>query len=279
MVLASSAFAQLPESAAAEAAGPERFARWVDRLPEVLDFSLPDLGSDEGIAVTARPHLGDLLNRDYLRIPIRFHAKWRGTEASAEVQPYFTHGLGHPASLGFTGFQLGLKRQWAIANHPATGVSAGINYSSPLSRPPADITDGYRHTTPYVGATFPLSTRWKLTGFSTLGADIITKSDIPSNFRRNELHGNSLSLTFGGAREFKRFQLSLSVTHSNTILMSNESNGVTTIRPAVLIPIERFFSPSIHLFPTLGAEATWGPDGQEIGVSGKVRVEFDIFKR
>ena len=279
LLLAATAFGQAAGTETSEADAGDRLARWVDRLPEVLDFSLPDFGSDEGIEVTARPHLGDLVNRDYLRVPIRFRAKWRGTEASAEVQTYFTHGLRNSTSSGFAGFQLGLKRDWPLRARPGTGFSTGINYSSPLSRPPDDITDGYRHTTPYVGATFPLSARWKLTGFSTLGADIITKSDLPSNFRKNELHGNALSLTLGAAREFSRFQLSLSVTHSNTSLMTDESSGVTTVRPGVLIPIERFFTSSIRLFPTLGADAVWGPDGQELGFSGKVRVEFDLVRR
>jgi len=151
-----------------------------------------------------------------------------------------------------------------------------VNFSAPLSRPPAELTDGYRHTLPYVGATYPLWRKWNVLGYGTLAADLLSSTALPSTFGLNQLHANALSLSLGAARDWPRFRLTLTTTYATTALMSNETNHVFGVRPNVLIPIKPLKNSRLRVLLNLGGRAIWGPDKRELGFSSSLRVEFDL---
>ncbi len=250
---------------------------FIDRLPDFLADRLPSLEPTGAMRVYVRPHFGDFVHRDYVRIPVGIRDKITDTvECTAEVESYVTHGLSGSAGYGFSSLKLGVKREHLLPNFGDGGVSIGLNYQTPLSRPPIDLTDGYRHLQPYIAATHPLVPAWKVLGYAGLGADLLAGTPIPGHFGRNQLHTNSLTFGSGIAREWPRIHGSLTATVTTSSLMGNESKQVYALRPEVVVPWKSRTNSKNQVLFTLGGRAIHGPDGNELGVSGSVRIEFKL---
>ena len=156
----------------------------------------------------------------------------------------------------------------------------GADYFTPLSRPPRELSDGFRHATAYVGLTRRiLPPRWKLVGYASLGADLLDGTSLDPNFGENQLHGNSLSLAVGATRQWRRFRAALTTTWSTTALITDEKHDVYAVRPDFLIPLNLKEGYHTRLLLTVGARAIWGPDGFDQGISSSVRVEFGTYRR
>ena len=150
-----------------------------------------------------------------------------------------------------------------------------MDFITPLSRPPRDLSDGYQHTVPYVAVSKLLMPDCDLVGYSTLGIDLLNSTNLPSNFGRNQLHSNSSTVSGGLSRDWKKFQTLLTASYSTTALLSNETHQVFGLRPAIVFPLTRWQGRHTRLTATLGGWSIWGPDGHELGASGSVRVEFN----
>lgn len=278
------ALASTSLSAAAPAAAPTPAASsvwnlpdFIDRLPDFLSERLPGLEPSGAVRLYVRPHFGDFLHRDYVRIPVGIRDKVSETiECSAEVESYLTHGLGDAAGYGFSSLQLGVKREHVLPSLGNGGISVGLNYQAPLSRPPLDLTDGHRHLQPYVAATHPLVPAWKVLGYAGFGADFLDRTAMPAHFGRNQLHSNSLTVGAGIAREWERIHGSLTATIATSSLISNEGKQVFSLRPEIVVPWKSTSGTKTQVLFTLGARAIHGPDGNEFGVSGSMRVEFKL---
>jgi hypothetical protein len=159
-------------------------------------------------------------------------------------------------------------------------MSIGVNFSTPIGRPPLALTDGFRRTDPFVTYTRPLSARLHLVGFASFGADMLAHTSLPNGFGTNALHSNSLNGAVGATREFKYFTVSASLNGATTALMSKHALQVFSINPRVTIPAENIFPalcaklPHWHINLTLSAHATTGPDGQQYGTGSSLSVNF-----
>lgn len=248
-------------------------ASLLDRLPDLTDQGLPGFAPEGALRLYLRPRLGDLFHENYFRLPVGARLKLSETfEVNSEIGTYFTHGLRESVGNGFYQFRIGIKREVVLT--PDTGLSYGIDFATPLSRPPVDITDGLRHTTPYVTLTHSLSPDVGLVGFATLGADLIDYTPLQLNFSENELRANSLILTLGVAREWRRMHVILRVFDGNTAPLSKISQNVFGFRPSIGVPFLRRPDGTPRFTATFEGRAVWGPDGFESGVATRVR--FDL---
>jgi len=262
--------------AAAPASPGWDFFQFVDELPDTIADLLPDNRPKGSLRVYIRPRYGDLIRRDYLRVPVG--TRWQITEnieSTAEVEGYFTHGLGGSAGDGFSGLLLGLKCEHVLSVRDDGGFSLGVNFTSPLSRPPQELTDGHRHLLPFIAATRPLLAQWQLLGYASLGADLLQHTAMPAHFGRNELHANSLVLSAGAAREWPRFRAALTASVASTAVVSDERRQVFALRPEVVVPL-RPAGAHTRVLLTLGGRAVWGPDGHDLGVTSSVRIETQV---
>lgn len=251
------------------------FGELLDRIPNFGSLELPGFMSEDMFRFYSSPRFGDLLHRDYLRVPVGVRAKLTGKlEAHAEVEGYFTHGLGDGAGYGFDRLGVGGKYELSPPSTSAAAWITGVDFETPLSRPPAELSDGHRHVLPYVSVSRTVVPDWKLLGYGSLGADLLSHTALPPHFGQNQLHTNALTLVAGVARDWRRFNTSLTATYSTSALISNEDAHVFSLRPAIVIPLTRLEGKRTRLILTLGGRSTWGPDGYEIGASGSVRVEF-----
>lgn len=254
--------------------GPEQFlSDFIDRLPELLDVGLPSFAPPGAVRLYAHPRFGDLLHEDYFRLPIGARLKIdRHIEVQAELGTYFTHGIGDSAGNGLYQLRLGLRNEQVLSERH--GISAGVEFTTPLSRPPRDITDGLRHTTPFVTLTRTIAPQWGLVGFGTLSLDLIDRTSIPPNYRENQLRENSAMLMLGVAREWRRLHLIFRIFNANTAPMGGEGDNVFGIRPSIGVPLLRRADGSPRATATFEGRAIWGPDGFETGVSTRVRVDL-----
>ncbi len=250
-------------------------ADFFDRLPDLLDFGLPSFAPPGDLSIYAHPRFGDLIHEDYFRIPVGGRVKLsEDIELNSELGTYFTHGLrSGDAGNGLYQFGLGLKREQALS--PDAGWSSGIGWVTPLSRPPHGITDGLRHTLPFVTFTRTIVPSWGgAVGFVTVGGDLLARTHLQPDYIRNELRADSLVLTLGMAREWRRMHVILQVYDGSTALLSHLHENVFGIRPSVGIPFMRRPDGSPRAIVTFEGRAVWGPDGFETGVNTSVRVDF-----
>ena len=251
---------------------------FIDRLPDLFPDRLPSFDRTGALRIYVRPHFGDFLHRDYVRIPVGVRAKvTENFESSTELEGYVTHGLGDAsAGYGFSNLRLGAKCEHVLPEFGVGGFSVGLNYQMPLGRPPLDLTDGYRHLQPYIAATHPLMPSWPMLGYATLSADMLDRTVLKENFGRNQLHSNSLTFSAGVAHEWTRFHGSLTATVNSSALMSDETKQVYSLRPEVVLPWKSRSGSKTQVLLTLGGRVVHGPDGTELGVSGSMRVEFNL---
>jgi hypothetical protein len=260
---------------AANGSAPWDLAEFVDRLPDLFSERLPGFEPMGAMRIYVRPHFGDFLHRDFVRVPVGSRVKVTETiECTAELQSYFTHGLRHDAGNGLSGLHLGIKREHMLPALNEGGFSVGIDYDTPLSRPPQELTDGFRHFDPFLAATRTLVPKWKLLGYATLSADLLAATAMPPHFGRNQLHANSLAISAGIAHQWSRFHGSLTASYASTMLMSNERHHVFALRPEIVFPWKVQPASRAQILFTVGGRAVRGPDGTELGVSSSVRIEF-----
>jgi hypothetical protein len=162
---------------------------FLDQLPDLRRFDMPQF-HDERVRISVRPHFGDIVRRDYLRLPVSVRVQPdKQLELISELEGYFTHGLRDATGYGLSRLRLGAKREQTLdENHPLAW-SYGVDFYTPLSRPPRELSDGFRHTTPYAAITRQVVPRWKLIGFASVGADLIDHTQLTPNFGRNQLRG------------------------------------------------------------------------------------------
>ncbi len=260
---------------------PWRWDQLVDSWPDLLDQNLPSLKPSGAVKVYVRPHFGDFFRKDYVRIPVGVRVKVaERIELSSEVEGYLTHGLRDSFSKnGFSTFRVGSKYEQPLACGNGAALSTGVNFSTPLSRPPVELTDGLRHTQPYVAMTRPIFPQWKLVGFGTIGADLLDMTHIQTHFGKNQLHTNALGTSFGVTRDWTKFTTSLTLSYTTSELISDESASVVALRPEMTIPFTLGKSERLRWYLTLGARGIHGLDGNEFGVSSSLRVEFQNRKK
>lgn len=263
-----------PSSAASALAAPRQaLANFLDGLPELPDLGLPTFDPSGAVRLHFRPRFGDLLHENYFRLPIGARIKVTDRlELSTELGSYITHGFRDNVSNGLYQFRFGLKHERAIS--PDAGWTVGLDWITPLSRPPFEITDGLRHTLPYVTYTRTLVADYGLVGFVTLGADLIDHTALRPNYYENQLRQNSLMVTLGLAREWKKMHLILRVFNGNTAPLSGTSENVFGLRPSIGVPLLRREDGTPRATVTFEGRTIWGPDGFETGLSTRVRVDL-----
>ena len=271
---AASALESIPAKAAEAMQAPRAaLSSFLDRLPELPDLGLPTFDPSGSVRLFFRPRFGDLLHEDYFRLPVGTRLKLNDNfEFNAELGAYITHGLKDSVGNGLYQFRTGMKYEQALSAD--AGWTVGLDWVTPLSRPPYEITDGVRHTLPYVTFTRTVMPRYGLVGFATLGADFIDHTSLRENYRENQLHSNNLILTLGVARQWRGLNLILKVFDANTAPLSGGSDNVFGIRPSVGIPLLRRHNGTPRATATFEGRTIWGPDGFETGVTTSVRVDL-----
>jgi hypothetical protein len=255
------------------------------RIRGIFNSNLPGTEKKNSLRFIFHPHLGDLINDDYLRTPIGVrYGLTRNLEISGEVETYFSHGLGDEKffeKFGFSLVRFGTKYRF---DKPWLGkweTAAGVDFSSPVGSPPPEINDGLEHLMPFITFARPLEDHPNVRFFWGVGADLVDQSSVPGILRKNELSDDALNFTTGLVWKRGVMNYTIESTYATTRILGRVNEDVFTVRPGVVWEVpEKYTKGRLggRWIIGFGLRASFGQDGTDLGASAKVRVNFD-FKR
>ena len=250
---------------------------FVNRLPELINATLPKTEPGGSYWFYARPRFGDPFKGSYFRLDGGGWLKVTDrVDVNAGAQEYVWRDTNdnNATREGFYSVNAGVKYERTLASPAGSAMAAGVNFSTPISRPPIALVDGYRHTDPFFSYSRPLNPRIRLVGFATVGVDLLARSPLPGNFGTNELHGNSTTLAIGATRPWRIYTLSLTASGASTALLSGRARQVFGLTPQVFVPLFPRLIRNGRVTATLGGKAVTGPDGRQFGASASVHWDF-----
>jgi hypothetical protein len=254
------------------------------QIKGVFNSVLPRTEKKNALRFIVHPHLGDLTKRDNIRTAMGFrYGLTRRWEATIEADSYFSHGLKGKSFFedsGFSTLHLGTKYQLGDFLGLGWDTSVGLNWQQPLGSPPIDVTDGLRHTAPFVTASHNLkgSPGWRI--FGGFGWDEVTQTTTRGALEKNELGDDSINFTSGVLYERGTMTYALEATYFTTRFTAQVNREVYAVRPSIVwvLPPKYTFGSKGKCLLGLGLRLSHGPDGNDVGLSAKLRVNFD-FKR
>ncbi len=270
-----SALAQAGPDATGQAGGEPPTV--LSRIRGLFDIDLPELDPPGTFTLIFRPHVSDLVRRDYLRTEAGF--RWAlndNFEVSSEAGTYVTHGFGAPAGYGVGELNFGSKyiiRNWP---QPDCEASASLNVQIPTSRPPLDFTDGHNHYSPGLVVQRHSGRNPRLTTFAGISLDFISRSSTPGLFQPNQPRDDSISVTAGGLYEMGQITWTLAGTYTTTALLGGAPANFFYLQPSLLwyVPKKLTFNSKTQWILGFGTPVTWGPDGTEFKVTTRLRAEI-----
>lgn len=254
------------------------------RIRGVFNSVLPRTEKKHSLRLIIHPHLGDLTKRDDIRTALGFRygitTRW---EATAEVDAFFSHGLKKKnffEDSGFSTLHLGTKYRLGEVVSPGWDTSIGLDFTEPIGSPPIDVTDGLRHIAPFVTSSHALARApgWRV--FGGAGYDDTTQVSNRGELEKNELGDDSVNLSTGVLWERGTTTYALEATYATTRFTADVNRDVYALRPSVLwvLPAKYTFHSKGKWLFGVGLRLSHGPDGNNIGLSAKLRASFD-FKR
>lgn len=248
------------------------------RIRGLFDIDLPHLDPPGTFHLTFNPRFGDLLHRDYIRVPTG--VRWAVNEQlgfNVEAEAYASHGFGG----GSSNFGVGLLRiggkyllpRWPLDEYE---TSVGLNMDLPVGSPPFDLTDGHNHYSPFIVVQRHDEQHPRWTEFASFSADFVTPSHVKGGFGTNTPHDDSMSFTGGAVYDLGQLKWTVQATYTTTLLVSGTNDNFFTIRPSVLWFVPRRFTlhSKTQWIVGFGARSTWGPDGYEFSTGTRVRAEL-----
>lgn len=252
------------------------------RIRGIFDSALPGTERKNSLRLIVHPHFGDVHQRDHLRVPfgLRYGLSER-LEVTAETEAFFAHGFGHEPAFsraGFSALHLGAKYQ--LGKLPATDwdTAIGFDFNRPIGHPPLDVTDGLKHMAPYVSFSRRLVSApdWRV--FWSAGYDEVRTTALPPNPSKNQLGVDAGTLSGGFLRESGSMTYTFEMAWTSSRLSRRFDHDVFTVRPGLVwvVPPRFTFGDNGRWVLGLGLRLSEGPDGFDVGVSTKLRVNFNF---
>jgi hypothetical protein len=250
------------------------------RMPGFFEIEMPKTTRRGEVTFDFQPRFRDLINQDYLRIPLEFrwgvnnHFEINFT-ADSYVDNVFRQS--HSGS-GFSAVHFGTKYAWHQWLRPTWDTSVGFNSSYPVSRPPIQLTDGHNHFTPYIVLGRKIDDINGLSGLITVSVDLLSKSSTPGNFGRNEPHGKSFTVRPGLLYDRGPWHYTLEVGATTTRFIGGGDHDFLQIRPGVFwdLPKRLVFHARGRWVAGFNVTATFGPDGNTLSTGGRFRGEINL---
>ena len=254
-------------------------------LEEVFQSHLPGTLQKYGFRLSVNPHLGDWQKKDHLRLTTNLrYGLTENCEIGATSHLFFSHGHGAVRAFdnyGAANLKLGTKFNLGQRLISGWETGVGIDYEFPTGRPPAELTDGLRHLRPYVTFSHRLESHPDLRIFVGLRGDNVAQSSVPGTFAKNSFQESSTGLTGGWVLDRANWHYTFEASCDTTRLVGNSEEDIFTIRPGVLweIPTRRNRQIMSHWMVGVALNHTYGPGGNSLGASFKLRYSRDLKHR
>lgn len=252
----------------------------VRKIEGIFGTDLPTTERKGSVRLIVHPHIGDLTNRDYLRVLTGF--RWGvtdHTEVTAGVESYLDHGLKRSSEgTGFGDLRFETKHSFGAELIPGWESSVGLNLYFPVNHPPVGMTNGHNRYTPYFVTGKRIASHPGLTLFVETGVNILEKTSIPGSWERNELHSSSNFVTPGLVYTRYPYHYTLELTYATTSLLGHGNENAFTVRPGFAwdLPPQLRFHTRGRVTVAVGLGVIFGPDGTSTSGGGKLRAEFGV---
>ena len=250
----------------------------------IFHTELPRLLNPDLLRLSLRPHFGDLVHHDHLRLTLgaryALTSQW---ELSADTDMYVAHGMGDVPlgkEMGFSKVRLGVKYNFSDFLAPYWRTAVGLKYTFPVGNPPPDLTDGLYHITPYMTLAHRWESRPAFSTFVSYGLDFVTNSDVQGTIEDGSLSANTWFITPGVVWHRGAFDYSVETVFTSTAGLDSTEEYRVTLRPGIkwtLPPALTFHSRSRWVVGA-SVHADYGSKGSDFGTSVRVETNFD-FKR
>ena len=286
--------AALAEKVEAEAApGPGLFPGEVpfgfgdDELiiPEIFTSHLPFTLPKYAFRLRVNPHLGDLRNKNRLRVStgVRYGLT-ENWEVGVGSDLYFSHGYGEIPSFdsrGAANLQLSTKVNLGQPWFAGWYVGTGFEYAFPTGHPPAELTDGLRHFSPFITFSHRLETHRNMRIFWGLRFDEVQHTSLPGEFGRNAFQESSSGITGGWVVDRKNMHYTFEASLDTTRIFGRTEKEVFSLRPGVMWEIPSRRGPQVKGHWVVGGavNSTTGPGGTSLGASFRLSYTRDIKPR
>jgi hypothetical protein len=163
---------------------------------------------------------------------------------------------------------------------PGWNTAVGAGYSVPVNHPPVDVTDGLEHRTVFATFARPWPSHPDLRVFWGVGVDRVDTTSTPGRHEDNELRDDNSHLSAGLIFDRGRTHYTLETRWTTTRFLDDTSEDVLEIRPGVIWELGRPLNEGrrSRWLLGLGLSTSFGPDGTEVGLGARVRMDLD-FKR
>ncbi len=251
-------------------------------IREVFQSHLPATLKAYALRLWVHPHLGDFSHRDFMRLSTGIRYGLTGScEISLNSDLYFSHGFRNVPFFdhyGAADLQFGTKINLGQPFFSGWDTAAGVDYQFPTGRPPAELTDGLRHFTPYITLSHRLPSHRGLRVFWGLRLDEVTRTTVPGTFGRNDLRDSSTGATGGFVIDRHNWHYTFETSFDSTRLIGHTDRDVFMIRPGVIWEILSHRKPRTRSNWIVGGavSSTWGPGGTSVGGSLKLRYNLDL---
>lgn len=152
---------------------------------EFFGTTLPGTLEEYNLSLTFRPRAGDFVQRDFIRFPVGlrygFTENFEGQLGISPFSPNPFRGL-QDHRWGMGEYQLGLRYAFTQWRPIWAQAMIGLDFRSPLGRPPVDLIDGYAHVRPFLTMTRPIAADGHLIFYLTLVHD----ESVDAPFRRSD---------------------------------------------------------------------------------------------
>lgn len=255
------------------------------RIREVFSSHLPDTMRKNLFRASIHPHFGDFNRHDYFRVSntLRYGATDH-LEVSAGVDAFVSHGIGDVGlfkEVGIMAAEFGAK--YNLGHHVLRDWDASVGFEEriPAGSPPAELTDGLRHFTPYTSFSRRLESRPDIRIFWGVGADLVTKTRYVGVLDKNQLGDDSVNVSAGFVIDRNLLHYSFEALFATTRGIGDGSDDdVLTLRPGIIweIPTWRDRHKRSGWLIGLAPKVSFGPDGTDFGLSAKLRLNVDLKK-
>jgi len=250
----------------------------------VFNSQLPGIGRKHDLKLILHPHFGDFAKYGHLRtaVGLRYNISSH-LELSAETNTYFSTGLRQVGFLKETGLaDAGVAFKYRIGTGLLPGWESGIGakYVVPVGNPPPRIVDGFKHFRPFITFARPLENNPDVRVFWKLGFDLLTPTDIMGRHGKNAFTDDSNSIGGGFVWHRGNVYYTFEAQYATTRLIGTIHEDVYLIRPGFVWEVPKRYTRSSRSQWLIGLALGFeeGPDGLDIGIGGKIKIDID-FKR
>jgi hypothetical protein len=252
------------------------------RIRGVFDSALPRTEKKNSLRLVVHPHLGDLWEHTHLRTALGLRygltARW---EATTEMDAYFSHGLrnrGFFEEKGISSLHLGTKYQLGDPLRLGWETAVGLDWSRPIGSPPAEVTDGLEHLTPYITFSRQLESHpaWRV--FFGVNYEEITITPTPGILAKNQLNNDNLGVSAGFLFTRGSMTYTFEAAYDTEHPIRDLGGDIVVLRPGFVwvVPAKYTFGAKGKWLLGFSLKLSHGQDGNDIGAGAKLRVNFDF---